>query len=134
MTCAMKREAWTWYIYQVIWYLQKSFVRGVNHVLSMFVSIILVCKPGFYNSTSHCTSKCGHCKDNTTCDNESGQCPDGCEQHFKEPFCQGSLKYRMSKLRIVLEHRHRCRCKTYTRVHVFAELTFLFILFICIYK
>ena len=32
ITCAMKREAWTG-IYQVIWYLQKSFVRGVNHVL-----------------------------------------------------------------------------------------------------
>ena len=68
----------------------------------MFVSIILVCKPGFYNNTSHCTSKCGHCKDNTTCDNESGQCPDGCEQHFKDPFCQGSLKYRCKCLNNVL--------------------------------
>ena len=35
MTCAMKREAWTWHLpNHFIWYLQKSFVRGVNHVLS----------------------------------------------------------------------------------------------------
>ena len=28
-------------IYQLIWYLQKSFVRGVNHVLSMLLNLSL---------------------------------------------------------------------------------------------
>ena len=34
MACAMMHEAYALGIYQVIWYLQKYFVRGVNHVLN----------------------------------------------------------------------------------------------------
>ena len=49
-----------------------------------------VCKPGFYDSTTSCLSRCGHCKDNATCDKESGRCPNGCEQHFEAPYCQGT--------------------------------------------
>ena len=33
MACAMMHEANALGIYQVIWYLQKAFVRGVNNVL-----------------------------------------------------------------------------------------------------
>ena len=53
--------------------------------------IVLVCKPRFYNSTSDCTNRCGYCKNTAACDNESGHCLDGCELHFKYPYCQGTL-------------------------------------------
>lgn len=59
----------------------------------IFNSIISDCKPGFYNSTTNCTSGCGHCKNKGACDSESGSCPDGCEQHFEAPNCQGTQKY-----------------------------------------
>ena len=63
------------------------------YLLRMILSIVLVCKPGFYNRTSNCTDRCGHCRDNTACDSESGRCPGGCKPHFKDPVCQGTFKH-----------------------------------------
>ena len=71
---------------------EKTYIRlCVIDILNSF--FFSVCKPGFYNSTTNCLSRCGDCKDNATCDNESGQCTDGCELYFKEPYCQGTPKY-----------------------------------------
>lgn len=53
-------------------------------------SIISDCKQGFYNSTTNCFSRCGHCKDNVTCEKESGYCSNGCGPYFKDPYCQGT--------------------------------------------
>ena len=76
--------------------------------------IISVCKPGFYNSTSNCLSRCGHCTDNATCDKEAGLCPNECEQHFKAPYCQGlkqnmltSIKFNRSKLKMISRYDTR---------------------------
>ena len=65
----------------------------ILYLIESFISITSVCKPGFYDSTTGCLSKCGHCKDNATCDKESGKCSDGCEPNFKDPYCQGTQIY-----------------------------------------
>lgn len=65
------------------------------YFVTMIVSIVSVCKQGFYNSTTNCLSRCGHCRDNATCGYESGRCPKGCGQHFKPPYCQGTPKYNL---------------------------------------
>ena len=70
----------------------KPYIRCcINNIFNSF--LFSVCNPGFYNSATSCLSRCGHCKDNATCDNESGQCTNGCELNFKEPYCQGTPKY-----------------------------------------
>ena len=38
MTCAMKREAWTWYLTSHL-VPAKILFRGVNHVLTNFVNV-----------------------------------------------------------------------------------------------
>ncbi|XP_017779202.1 PREDICTED: uncharacterized protein LOC108564613 [Nicrophorus vespilloides] len=59
------------------------------------------CQPGYYGKQckpkcdnlktnvfgSNCNEKCGNCKDKAQCHHITGNCPNGCEMYFLEPFC-----------------------------------------------
>lgn len=35
--------------------------------------------------------KCGSCLNRKPCDKQTGHCTEGCQPHFKRPFCQGNV-------------------------------------------
>ena len=74
---------YTGYIY-ILWYLECQAGNWGEQ------------KKNSYEKTT-CAFKCGHCLNNATCDNITGQCPDNqCEPGWKPPNCDHS-KY-MSRM------------------------------------
>lgn len=51
--------------------------------------IFLVCKEHFYDFD--CNTPCGHCKDNVVCNNITGHCPNGCNNHWTGQKCDGNF-------------------------------------------
>ena len=47
------------------------------------------CKNGSYGFS--CSMKCSHCKMGTNCNNTTGICEAGCEEHWREPKCDGNF-------------------------------------------
>lgn len=41
--------------------------------------------------------KCGSCLNRKPCDKQTGHCTEGCQSHFKRPFCQGNVVKRWDK-------------------------------------
>lgn len=71
--------------YLFFWFKIVSKIACQNFYLTFEVSS--VCRDGFYNS--RCTSQCGKCVNDEPCDKVTGECRNGCQQHFEPPLCQG---------------------------------------------
>lgn len=50
----------------------------------------LVCTEGFYGP--NCTQKCGHCRNESVCNNITGDCLQGCDEHWGGSKCDGTLR------------------------------------------
>jgi hypothetical protein len=51
-----------------------------------------VCRAEFYGA--ECSTPCGQCKTGDVCNNVTGVCPNGCQEHWNESRCDGkTLKY-----------------------------------------
>ena len=48
----------------------------------------LVCTDGLYGP--NCTQKCGHCRNESVCNNITGDCLQGCDEHLGGSKCDGT--------------------------------------------
>lgn len=47
-----------------------------------------VCRGGFYGLG--CSTSCGYCKSGTVCNDRTGGCPNGCQDHWIGSKCNGT--------------------------------------------
>lgn len=58
-------------------------------ILVLSYCFVLECKDHFYGSD--CLTPCGHCLNNETCEQGTGQCPNGCVPHWQMNKCDSKF-------------------------------------------
>ena len=71
----------------LFFFLLKLFQKLYAKIFKITFEVSSVCNEGFYNS--RCTSQCGKCVNDEPCDKVTGECRNGCQQHFEPPLCRG---------------------------------------------
>lgn len=66
-----------------LFFLQFDFQVG----LYICCLTIIVCTPHYYGR--NCNTPCGQCEGDGVCDSVTGNCPNGCKQHWTPPNCEG---------------------------------------------
>ena len=57
----------------------------------MYVYNSTECTPGSFGY--NCSSTCGHCLNNSSCEPANGTCLQGCDPGFKTPLCIVGMKH-----------------------------------------
>lgn len=84
--------------------------RNVSHMMVILPSVVQIITSQFHhyhNSVCErnvygvdCSEPCGYCKRGTTCDQVTGVCPGGCQDHWSGSKCDGKgIKYPFSGIK-----------------------------------
>ncbi|XP_056003721.1 multiple epidermal growth factor-like domains protein 10 [Ostrea edulis] len=62
-----------------------------NHFIDR-IQTVEICRPGLYGGD--CNQRCGKCKSRTICKDDTGYCPQGCQDNWSGPRCDECIPYK----------------------------------------
>ena len=94
------------YIYTFTFYFPYSRIDREQHsasssshlllLLTCLTILITECESGRYGQ--NCGTRCGHCKNGSSCDRLIGTCPDGCDPGWTGLLCMQRMFYALFSL------------------------------------
>lgn len=108
----------------------------VKSTSKCFFFFFAECADRFYNS--NCSGICGFCINDKICNKYNGSCPNGCLEHYKEPFCQGILirciYFICKRFYCLFEWKMGCILRNYWQTSLHNEHVFLYLPLLFIYS